>query len=104
MSGEILSQVFQGLTLVALALAIIFVLGIVWRVEFELDSSYKFFAAAVIFLFFAEVANRVTLPEYRVWALLTGDVLKAAFAICFLIGALYMRDIVRKIDGEKDGR
>lgn len=87
-------------TLVAVLLSIVYSIGIVWRVEGELDISYKFFAFAIVFFFIAEVL-RVYYGGSGIYANLFEKVSAMFFAILFLIGTLYMRDIVRTLDGEK---
>ena len=81
-------------------LSIIYTAGVVWRVEMELDISYKFFLAAIVFLLFAELTNLYASDNVLVLDL-TVKILRMLFTICFLSGVLLMRDIVRKIDGEK---
>ena len=55
MNPDILFLVLTAFTLAALFVSLVFVVGIVWRVELELDLSYKFFALAVVFLLAAEI-------------------------------------------------
>jgi len=91
----------NAITIVALLLAIVFTAGIVWRTEKELDASYKFFLAGVAILLFAEIADLYYAIDKQIIIALIIKILRALFAICFLIGTLLMRDIVRKLDGEK---
>jgi len=92
----------NAITIAALLLAIIFTAGIVWRTEKELDASYKFFLAGIVLLLIAEVADLYYAIDKQIVIALSIKVLRALFAVCFLIGTLLMRDIVRKLDGEKD--
>lgn len=88
------------LTLVALSLAFLFAVGVVWRVEMELDASYKFFAFALVFLIIAEATN---LFHFQSYTLMAGAVVEGSrmiSAVLFLAGILFMRDIVRHLDGE----
>jgi hypothetical protein len=89
------------ITIIALLLSIIYTAGVVWRVEMELDISYKFFLAGIIILLIAEILNLY--PSQDTLALsLTVKTLRMIFTLFFLTGVLLMRDIVRKIDGEKE--
>jgi hypothetical protein len=86
------------ITISALFFSIIYTAGVVWRVEMELDVAYKFFLVAIVALLIAEVADLY----YGTASI--AIIVKSArmiFAACFLAGILFMRDIVRKLDGEK---
>ncbi len=91
----------NAITIAALLLAIAYTAGIVWRTENELDVSYKFFLAGVVFLLIAEVADLYYAIDRQMIIALLIKILKALFAVCFLVGTLFMRDIMRKLDGEK---
>ena len=96
--------IFLSLNIViisALLLALIFTAGIVWRVEKELDISYKFFLLAVLFLIGAEIADLYYAIDNAQAVALAVKSLRALFALSFLVGVVFMRDIVRKLDGEK---
>jgi len=80
-------------------LSIVYTVGIVWRVEKELDTSYKFFAFSILFFFIAELSG-LYYTEHSFGPIIE-KISMASFAFLFLIGTLYMRDIVRKLDGEK---
>ena len=90
------------MTIGSLFLAIIYTAGVVWRVELELDISYKFFLAAVIFLVLAEVLDLYYSVDNNLQFALTVKILRMLFALGFFSGVLFMRDIVRKVDGEKE--
>ncbi len=92
----------NAITIAALLLAVAFTAGIVWRTEKELDASYKFFLAGVVLLLIAEIADLYYAIDKQIIIALTIKILRALFAVCFLVGTLLMRDIVRKLDGEKD--
>lgn len=83
-------------------MALIFTAGIVWRVEKELDVSYKFFLLAVVLLLFAEIADLYYAIDAAETVALLVKVARVSFAVFFLIGILFMRDIIRKLDGEKE--
>ena len=93
-------MVSEVIVLLAVFLSIVYVVGIVWRVESELDTSYKFFAFAITFFGISEIAH-----VYQFGTTVQGIMFekgsKVLFAVLFLVGTLYMRDIVRKLDGEK---
>lgn len=92
--------VTEAIVLLAVLLSIVYVVGIVWRVEKELDTSYKFFAFAIMFFLIAELVS-VYYSGSNIWFVIVEKTSKALFAILFLAGTLCMRDIVRKLDGEK---
>lgn len=100
MNIQLILLFLNSATIAILMLSIIFTLGVVWRVEKELDISYKFFLAAIIFLFSSEVINLFAWDNVF-FSTIASKTLLALFALCFLIGVLFMRDIARKIDGEK---
>lgn len=84
----------------ALLLSVIYTVGVVWRVEMKLDTSYKFFLAAVVFILSAELIDLyVSVETGRVIALVV-KTLHGLFALSFLAGILFMRDIVRDLVGE----
>ena len=101
MNSQTLLLIINIITIGALLLSIIYTAGVVWRVEKELDISYKFFLTAIVFLLIAEVANLYPADNNFFLFSILVKVLRMLFTICFLSGVLLMRDIVRKIDGEK---
>ena len=94
---EILAKI---IILISSFLAIVFGFGVVWRVEKKLDMSFKFFLAAIIAFFAGEVSSLFYVPKtgLSIYALPLAKILFAAF---FLAGILTMRNMIRKIDGEK---
>lgn len=81
------------------ALSVVFITGVVWRVEKKLDVSYKLLQAAIIFFLFSEIISRFIEANQIFEALaVLGKVLFSAF---FLAGILKMRDLIRTVDGEK---
>lgn len=93
--------IINAVTIGTLFLAIIYTSGVVWRVEMELDISYKFFLAAIISLLLAEVLDLYYPIDNSFIVGLLIKVLRMLFALGFLAGVLFMRDIVRDLDGEK---
>jgi hypothetical protein len=86
----------------ALLFSIIFTAGVVWRVEKKLDISYKFFLAAIVCVFVAEIFDLYYTLDNQIMIALLVKTLRMLFAIFFLTGVLFMRNILRKIDGEKE--
>lgn len=87
-------------TLFLLFLSLVFTAGIVWRVEKELDISYKFFLVSLVVLLLSESLGKF-FSETELFATIAA-VLKVVFGGLLLAGIWTMRDIVRKLDGEKD--
>ena len=102
MNTQNIMLTINAVTVIALLLSIIYTAGVVWRVEKELDISYKFFLAAIVVLFVAEAINLYYPIDNALYIALTIKILRMLFALCFLIGILFMRDIARKLDGEKE--
>lgn len=88
-------------TLVALIIAIAYTVGVVWRVELRLDTSYKFFLIGIICFFLAEILDFWYVPESRPTIVFAVEALRMVFSLCFLLGVVFMRGIVRNLDGEK---
>lgn len=101
MNPDILLVVLISLTIVSYALSLVFVIGIVWRVELQLDRSYKFFAWAVFLLLLAEVVEIYPGRETEMAIALLLKGLRSLAALLLFLGMYSMRDLVRKIDGEK---
>lgn len=101
MNQETLLLGLVSLTLVSYALSLVYVVGIVWRVELQLDRSYKFFAFAVAFLLFGEIIDVYPKTGDLEWWMLALKVTRFVAALLLFFGMHYMRDLVRKIDGEK---
>lgn len=102
MNSEFFLIFAHALTLVALSLAFLFAVGVVWRVEMELDASYKLFAFALAFLIAAEATNLFHFSEYAVMASVIIESMRMIASVLFFAGILFMRDIVRHLDGETD--
>ena len=90
----------DSLTVAIFMLILVFSVGIVWRVEKELDLSYKFFVLAAGCLTLAEMIGFYANPPLDIATLSTG--LRLGGAIFLLVSVLLMRDLVRKLDGEKN--
>ena len=101
-----MDMIFFGmdvLTIVLLLLVLVFSIGVVWRVEKELDWSYKFFVIAATSVMLADVVG-LYYAEIGSPMILVGKGLRFAGAMAFLASVLFMRDIVRKLDHEKQDK
>ena len=83
------------------ALAVVITAGVVCRVEKELDISYKFLLGAIIFFFLAEASDFYFAIENKLLFAIMVKGSRLLSVTSFLIGVFFMRDITRKIDGEK---
>ncbi len=90
----------DSVTIAIFMLILVFAVGIVWRVEKELDLSYKFFVAAAVCLVLAEILGFYVSQTIDVALWSKG--LRVGGAIFLLISVMLMRDLVRKLDGEKE--
>lgn len=88
----------QIISLILLAFSLVFTLGIIWRVEMKLDSAYKVFFVALVFIFLATVLDVFIKNDFFI---IVDKVLNLLFAIFLLVGIWMMRDLMRNIDGEK---
>lgn len=100
MTSTLTEMIINGLIVASAVLAVIFTIGIVWRVEKELDTSYKLFAVSIIAFAVSEILALFQF-EGRLMVSLAILAFKLLFAICFLAGIIIMRDILRRMDGEK---
>jgi hypothetical protein len=91
-------------TIASLIISLVFVVGIVWRVEMELDLSYKFQAAAVSLLIIAEILDLFPMSRLDVGWSYVLPILKLLIAGNLLLGLFFMRDLIRRLDGEKQSR
>lgn len=98
---EIIFIGVNAVTIISLFLAIIFTVGVVWRVEKKLDISYKFFLAAVICILAAEILDLYWAIDNQANIALLVKSSRMLFAFFFLTGVLFMRNIVRDLDGEE---
>jgi hypothetical protein len=102
-----METIFLGINIVdvaALLFSVIFTAGVVWRVEHELDISYKLFLAAIVFILAAEILDLYYGLDNQLYVSLIVKILRMLFAAFFLAGVLFMRDIIRHLDGEKRKR
>ena len=97
---EFIELLLRGLTGLTLFFALVFVVGIVWRVEAELDIAYKWFSLSVIFFLVSEVISVLPAAEI-VSGSMTLALMRFGSAVTLLLGMYYMRDLVRRMDGEK---
>ena len=81
-------------------LAVVYTLGVVWRVEKKLDLSYKLLLVAIL-AFIASVIIEILNPIRDSLMELAANIMKMLFAMFFLAGVFTMRNMIRKIDGEK---
>lgn len=86
-------------TIVIFLLILVFSVGIVWRVEQELDLSYKFFVIAAGCLTLAELVGFYAHPDFD--SIILDKGLRTGGAVFLFISVLLMRDLIRKLDGEK---
>lgn len=100
MTIETYQIISSSLEISLLLISIIFAFGVVWRVEKELDISYKFILSAIIILTGKEIVELFDSGNSIIaYYFITFS--KILFAILFLAGILTMRNILRKMDGEK---
>jgi hypothetical protein len=101
MTTDIIQMIMNSIIIGASMLSVIFALGVVWRVEKELDISFKLFSCSIIsFLIsalveFFKIESRLSIDFVSIF-------FKLLFAIFFLLGIFTMRDLLRKMDGEKE--
>lgn len=100
MNTEQIIMIMEAILFACVLLSIVYAIGVVWRVEEELDISYKLLLVAIISFGAAELISVFEgLPKGQLVIYVVG--LKTLFSILFLFGVYAMRDLVRKIDGEK---
>lgn len=102
MNMKIILLGMDSLTIAIYLLILVFSVGIVWRVEKELDISYKFFVGAALFLVFAEMLSFYVDQTAFVVALSKG--FRTLGALFLLTSVLFMRDLIRNLDGEKKSK
>lgn len=99
MNMSLIVLVSDVATLLLLFVSLVFAVGIVWRVEKELDVSYKLFVSALIMLLLSESIGKI-FSETMLF-LTIAALFKAVFAALLLAGAWTMRDLIRRLGGEK---
>lgn len=88
-------------TIICALLAFLYCIAIVWCVEGELDTSYKYFTLAIFSFLVSEILSVYFSRSETL--LMIQIVARTFFAVFLLVGILYMRDIVKHID-EKGSR
>lgn len=99
MNIDLINLFLKVAEILILLLAIVFTLGIIWRVEKKLDISYKLFFLGICFLLVAEMADLFYLKEDLIKEFIL-SFLKLISVVFFLLGVLEMRRAIRSIDGE----
>ena len=98
MFGFTFEEIFQLFILFLSLVSVVITFGIVWRVERQLDISYKFILLAIIIFSFGELLK--TLEVFNIlyievwWQGLT----KSLFVIFFVIGVLQMWLLIRDLE------
>lgn len=100
MNPTTLLFVLVALTIVAYLVSLVYVIGIVWRVELELDVAYKFLALAVLFLVMAELIGVLPVTEGQTAWLVILRATRFLAALNLFFGMYFMRNLVRRVDGE----
>ncbi len=101
MNESTLLLVLLGFTLALYLVSFVYVVGIVWRVELELDLSYKFFSIAVLFFFLAELFDALPRANHFLHFPVILQGTRFLAALMLFLGMYAMRDLIRKMDGEK---
>lgn len=94
----------ETLTFVLAILAIVYTLGVVWRVEKKLDLAFKLFFVSVVFFFVSQIIKNIPTLVCCLednYFELAGGIAKFLFIAFFLAGMLEMRSMIRKMDGER---
>ena len=99
MNMPLIVSVSDVATLLLLFVSLVFAVGIVWRVEKELDISYKLFVGALVMLLLSESVGK--LFSETMLFLTIAALFKGVFAALLLAGVWTMRDLIRRLDGEK---
>ena len=95
-----IANFFEILIFIALFFSIIYSFGVVWRVEKKLDLAFKLFLGSIIFFTLSEIFSLFAFQD-RLWITNSATISKVIFAFLFLAGMLEMRNMLRKLDGEK---
>lgn len=97
----ILEFLLRFSTVLVLLAALVMVIGIVWRVEAELDRAYKWFSLSVVFFLASEILEVVPSLYTLVWGGVALSSARFLAAVALVLGMYFMRDLVRRMDGEK---
>lgn len=95
-----LGLIINSIIVAAALVAVVYTFGVVWRVEKKMDISYKLFLVAIIAFVVSELTGYFSFSESS-WLFWLPKIFKLIFAVFFLAGIWTMRDMIRKIDGEK---
>ena len=98
---EMLLLTLTVLTLLSLFVTLVYAVGIVWRVERELDISYKFFAWAIFFLLLSEMFDLIPFSQMGIGGIVAIRATHLLAAFFLFLGVFFMRDLIRRMDGEK---
>jgi len=79
--------------------SIVYLFGIVWRVEKKLDISYKLILVSIVFFTVSEIFGILDLGNVFATKLISLG-FKAAFVAFFLLGILEVRKMLRQMDKE----
>ncbi|HOW60206.1 MAG TPA: hypothetical protein P5548_03365 [Candidatus Moranbacteria bacterium] len=90
--------VLKILSLGMLVFSIIFTLGIIWRAEMKLDTVYKIFFVALVFLFISQGMELFVKNEIFSFV---GQIFNSLFFLVMLASIWMTRDLFKKIDEEK---
>lgn len=101
MNAELFSLILSFLTIASFVLSLVFVIGIVWRVELELDLSFKFFSLGIAALLAIGVLELLPFSRLEVWWQWLLPLSKLFASLSLLLGLYFMRDLIRRLDGEK---
>jgi hypothetical protein len=101
MTIQLAEIIMNSVTIGATLLSVVFALGVVWRVEKELDISFKLFSCSIISFLIGEFVSFFQI-EGKFSIEFTSILFKLLFAVFFLFGIFTMRDLLRKMDGEKN--
>jgi hypothetical protein len=90
----------KGIIIMGALFSIIYTTGVVWRVEKKLDLAYKLFLLAIISFTASEIVIFFEFSRPALSSVLS-ICLRVAFVVFFLAGTLEMRNMIRRLDGEK---
>lgn len=104
MDTDIILSVLSLFTGIFLSVTLVYVIGIVWRVEMELDLSYKLLSVALICMIVSGALEVLPITYTDAsWAIAL-RIVKLLAAFFLFAGMYFMRDLIRRMDGEKSGK
>ena len=98
MFGFTFEEIFQLLIFLLSLIAIVITFGIVWRVERQLDISYKFILAAIITFSFGELIEILRIFNVLYIGIWWQGIVKGLFAIFFIIGVSQMWRLIKDLE------